>query len=268
MHIPKIVEIKRIIDETEMVKTFIFDWEVKDEKPGHFMMVWNFHDEKPMSLSIINPVNNEIGISIKKVGEFTEAVHQMEVGDELGLRGPLGCGFEIVGSKILAVGGGIGMAPIAAFVEDARSKGADVHVISAAKTKNELLFIERLERIGANVYACTDDGSYGFHGFAGELAEKLLKESDNNQYNMVVTCGPELMMKGIFDIVNKCNLQAQFSIERYMKCAIGLCGQCCVDDTGWRVCVEGPVFSKDDLKLISEFGKYKRDASGIKHLMP
>jgi dihydroorotate dehydrogenase electron transfer subunit len=73
------------------------------------------------------------------------------------------------------------------------------------------------------------------------------------------------MMKGIFEIAEKHKIAAQFSLERYMKCGIGLCGQCCVDDIGWRVCVEGPVFSIDDIRLISEFGNYKRDASGIKH---
>jgi dihydroorotate dehydrogenase electron transfer subunit len=73
------------------------------------------------------------------------------------------------------------------------------------------------------------------------------------------------MMKGIFEITDKLNIPAQFSLERYMKCGMGLCGQCCVDDMGWRVCVEGPVFWNDEVKLISEFGKYKRDAAGIKH---
>lgn len=265
MHVPKIVKIKRIIKETDTIKTFIFDWEIEDEKPGQFMMVWNFHDEKPMSLSIIDSVNDEIGISIKEVGEFTKAVHSMEIGDKLGLRGPYGRGFEIAGSEILAVGGGIGMAPISAFVEDALGRGVDVDVISAAATADELLFIDRLKKSGANVTATTDDGSYGFRGFATDAAEKFLEESD---YDMVVTCGPEMMMKRIFEMVDRFKVPAQFSLERWMKCAIGLCGQCCVDDTGWRVCVEGPVFWTDEVRLISEFGKYRRDASGMKQDIP
>jgi len=66
-------------------------------------------------------------------------------------------------------------------------------------------------------------------------------------------------------MVEKFKIPAQFSLERYMKCGMGLCGQCCVDDLGWRVCVEGPVFWTDELKMITEFGKYKRDSSGVKH---
>jgi dihydroorotate dehydrogenase electron transfer subunit len=265
MHVPKVVEIKRVIKETETVKTFIFDWEISNEVPGQFMMMWNFQDEKPMSISLIDPINDEIGISVKKVGEFTDAVHLLEAGDRIGLRGPYGRGFEIAGSRILAVGGGIGMAPICAFVEEASLRGVEVEVIIAATTRDELLFLDRLEKSGANLKFCTDDGSQGFCGFGSELAEELLPDWD---YDMVVSCGPEIMMKKLSEMAERFKIPAQFSLERYMKCGIGICGQCCVDDVGWRVCVEGPVFWNDELLLISEFGKYRRDASGIKNKIP
>lgn len=262
MNIPKIVEIKEIIKDTPTVKTFIFDWKVKNEVPGQFMMVWNFQDEKPMSLSLIDPLKDEIGISIRKVGQFTEEVHQMEVGDKIGLRGPYGRGFEIAGSRVLAVGGGIGMAPLAAFAEEASRRGVEVDVISAAATLDELLFLNRLDKSGAVLRPCTDDGTYGFCGFGTELAEEVLK---NGSYDMVVSCGPEVMMEKLADIVDKFEIPSQFSLERYMKCGVGLCGQCCVDDVGWRICVEGPVFWRDEVRLITEFGKYRRDAAGMKH---
>lgn len=262
MHVPKVIEIKRIIEETETIKTFIFDYDASNVKPGQFMMVWNFEDEKPMSISLIDPVNDEIGITIRNVGPFTKAVHSLKTGDKLGLRGPYGRGFEIVGSKILAVGGGVGMAPIFAFAHEARKMGVEVDVISAAVTKDELLFTKQLEDKDINSYPCTDDGSYGFCGFPTELMEQIIEDKD---YDMVVTCGPEVMMKGVFDIVDKLKIPAQFSMERYMKCGLGICGQCCVDDVGWRVCAEGPVFWTDEIRLITEFGKYKRDAAGIKH---
>jgi dihydroorotate dehydrogenase electron transfer subunit len=265
MHVPKIVGIKEIIQETENVKTFIFDWKIKDESAGQFMMLWNFEDEKPMSLSIINSGKNEIGITIKKIGNFTDAVHSLEIDDKVGLRGPYGRGFELSGLKILAIGGGVGMAPISTFVENARLNNREVDVIIAAKTKKDLLFVKKLKEIGANVSPATDDGSYGFRGFATDLAEKHLRESN---YDMVVTCGPEMMMKCVLRLVNNFKIPAQFSIERWIKCGVGLCGQCCVDNTGWRVCVEGPVFWSDELKKITEFGKYTRDASGIKCYIP
>jgi len=262
MHFQKTVAIKKIIEETETVKTFVFDFCPEEITPGQFLMVWNFKDEKPMSVSLIDREKKELGISIKNVGPFTRAVHSLKVGDKLGLRGPYGHGFELTGSKILAIGGGVGMAPVAAFVDDARSKGVEVDVVTAAATKDELLFMDKFKSKDISSYACTDDGSLGFCGFATEYVEEILKE---NHYDMIVTCGPEIMMKGIFEIAKKHNIEAQFSLERYMKCGIGLCGQCCVDDVGWRVCVEGPVFSIEQMELISEFGKYRRDASGIKH---
>jgi dihydroorotate dehydrogenase electron transfer subunit len=265
MHVPKVLEIKRIVKETPTVKTFIFDWKVEDEVPGQFMMVWNFKDEKPMSISIIDSVKDEIGISVRIVGKFTEALHSMRVGDKLGLRGPYGHGFQMKGSKILAVGGGIGMAPILAYTEEACRRGMKVDVVSAAATADELVFTERIEKSGAQLLTCTDDGSQGFCGFGTDLAEKALLKDD---YDMVVTCGPEVMMKKVFQLVDKFKVPAQFSLERYMKCGVGICGQCCVDDVGWRVCAEGPVFGTDEVRMISEFGKYRRDAFGVKHQIP
>lgn len=261
MHIPKIVEIKKIIKETETIKTFIFDWKISEEIPGQFMMLWNFNDEKPMSLSLIDPLNNEIGFSIRKVGEFTESVHQLGVGDLMGIRGPYGRGFEIAGSKILAVGGGIGMAPVAAFADEASRRGLKVDLVSAATTKDELIFMERLNKADTNYQPCTDDGSHGFCGFGTELAQELL---DKHDYDMCISCGPEVMMKKLAQLAEEYRIPGQFSLERYMKCGIGLCGQCCVDDVGWRICKEGPVFWGDELKLITEFGDYRRDAAGRK----
>lgn len=266
MHAPKVLEIKKIIEESQTVKTFIFDWDMgsseNNPQPGQFMMVWNFQDEKPMSISLIDPIEEEIAISIKKVGNFTHQIHELEEGDQLGLRGPYGRGFEIKGSNILAIGGGIGMAPIASFVSSAKMLGVNVDVVSASMTESELLFVDRMKKTGARVLTCTDDGTCGFQGFATDRVEGLLEASS---YDMAVTCGPELMMKGIFDIMEAHHIPTQFSMERYMKCAMGLCGQCCVDNEGWRVCVEGPVFWSHELKMITEFGKYHRDASGSRN---
>ena len=138
----------------------------------------------------------------------------------------------------------------------------DVDVIAAAVTKDELLFADSLEKSGAKVHFCTDDGSFGFKGFATDCLSDLLEDTT---YDYAFVCGPEIMMKGIFDILEASSIPAQYSLERYMKCALGVCGQCCVDSEGWRICVEGPVFENDKIKQITEFGKYRRDASGVKY---
>lgn len=262
---PKIVEIKEIIDETPTIKTFKFDWDMNSlgkPNPGEFVMIWNFKNEKPMSIAQIN--DNELAITVKNIGEFTSQLHDMEIGDKIGVRGSYGNGFNnsFEGKKILAIGGGVGMAPINAIVSDLIKKGNDVDVVAAAVTKDELLYAESLEKEGANIHHCTDDGSFGFKGFATDCTLELLKDSN---YDYAFVCGPEIMMKGIFDILEEASIPAQYSLERYMKCALGVCGQCCVDSEGWRICVEGPVFENEKINQITEFGKYRRDASGVKY---
>ena len=262
---PKIVEIKEIIDETPTIKTFKFDWDMETlgrPNPGEFVMVWNFKNEKPMSISQIN--DDEMAISVKNIGEFTSHLHDLAVGDKIGIRGSYGTGFNnsFEVKNIVAIGGGVGMAPINAIASDLIEKGNDVDVIAAAVTKDELLFADSLEKSGAKVHFCTDDGSFGFKGFATDCLSDLLEDTT---YDYAFVCGPEIMMKGIFDILEEASIPAQYSLERYMKCALGVCGQCCVDGEGWRICVEGPVFENEKIYKIEEFAKYRRDASGVKY---
>ena len=261
---PKIVKIKEIIDETPTIKTFKFDWDYETlgkPNPGEFVMVWNFRNEKPMSIAQIN--DNELAITVKNIGEFTSQLHELNVGDVIGVRGSYGNGFDnsFEGKDIIAIGGGVGMAPINAISSDLAVKN-NVSVISAAQTKDELLYGASLEKLGVNVHYCTDDGSFGFAGFATNCLSDLLEDST---YDYAFVCGPEIMMKGIFDILEASKIPAQYSLERYMKCALGVCGQCCVDSEGWRICVEGPVFENDKINQITEFAMYRRDASGVKY---
>ena len=261
---PKIVEIKEIIAETPTIKTFTFDWDFKTlgkPNPGEFLMIWNYHNEKPMSISQIN--DDELAVTVKNIGEFTSQLHDLRPGDEIGVRGSYGSGFntDFNGKRIIAVGGGVGMAPMNAITTHLAVNN-DVDVISAAQTGDELLFVDSLKSVGVSVYPCTDDGSFGFEGFATDCLRSLLEDVS---YDYAFVCGPEIMMKGIFDILEEAGIPGQYSLERYMKCAIGVCGQCCVDSEGWRICVEGPVFEEDKIRQITEFSKYRRDACGVKY---
>lgn len=264
--VPQIVEINEIIEETPTIKTFVFDWDMDKfgvPSPGEFVMVWNFHNEKPMSISLIDKENSRMAISVKNVGEFSSQLHDLKFGDKIGIRGSYGNGFsnDLTDKKVLAIGGGVGMAPINAIVSDLLKKGNAIDVVPAAVTKEELLFMESLEKSGAKIHPCTDDGSFGFEGFATDCTVSLLED---NSYDFAFVCGPEIMMKGIYEILEDAGISAEYSLERYMKCALGICGQCCVDNTGWRICVEGPVFKNEKIEEISEFGKYRRNAAGIK----
>ena len=214
-------------------------------------------------MSISNISDDELSISVKNIGEFTSQLHDLKVGDEIGVRGSYGNGFntDFEGKKLLVIGGGVGMAPVTALTHKLVENN-EVDVLVAATTKDELLFLEDLENVGANVHPCTDDGSFGFKGYASDCLNSLLEDST---YDYAFVCGPEIMMIGIFNILEDAGILADYSLERYMKCALGVCGQCCVDNTGWRICMEGPVFNSEKIRLIEEFGKYRRDASGVKY---
>jgi len=244
----KIVE---VIEEAPDIKTFIFDFKGK-AIPGQFVMVWLPDiDEKPMSLSYVK----KFGITVKRVGEFTEKLHELEEGDSIGFRGPYGRGFKIEGGKLLFVAGGIGIAPIAPLVEEATREGREATVVIGARTKNELIFIERMKATGAEVILATDDGSTGIKG---TVIDALMLRKEN--FDQCFACGPEKMLIKVLEYAKARKISTQLSLERYFKCGIGICGSCALDDKGLLVCRDGPVFY--DYELDGEFGKYKRDASG------
>jgi len=125
-----------------------------------------------------------------------------------------------------------------------------------ARTKADLACLSRVRAAGP-VHVSTDDGSEGFHGFVSDLAAKLLHEE---RFDMVLTCGPEVMMKKVVDAANARRVPVQASLERYMKCGIGICDACAFDDK--LVCYDGPVFGGEELAKSQDFGRWRRDISG------
>lgn len=252
-HIAKIVDTKK---ETKDIKTILFK-HPEIIIPGQFFMIWiPGVDEIPMSVSYIDKETK--GITFRDVGKATNALFNLKKGDKIGIRGPYGNGFKIEGKHILFVGGGTGVAMLSPAIEESLDKKIQVTAIIGFKTKSGIFFEERLKNKVIKLHVSTDDGSQGYKGFASDLANNLLKGQD---FTSVITCGPELMMKNLLDVCE--NIPFQASLERFMKCAIGICGQCCIGE-GIRVCKEGPVLDGTILKNIKEFGIYKRDAAGCK----
>ncbi len=200
-------------------------------------------------------------ISVAAVGEATNALHAMKAGDKVGLRGAYGTSFSYPSSKkkVVMVAGGYGMVPLAYLAQELRKKNIQVDLFIGARTKSELLFDKWMDEIGVIVHRATDDGSAGHKGFVTDPFKEFVSA---NKPDMVYVVGPEVMEKKIVDICYNLGIPFEVSLERYMKCGIGICGQCCVDPTGWRMCVEGPVLNHKQLKLITEFGVYHRTASG------
>jgi len=255
----RIREIIKINKENQYVKTIFFENKEKI-KPGQFFMVWIPNvDEIPMSVSYIK--NNINGITFRNVGYATNKLFNYKNGDKIGIRGPYGNGFKINSKKIIFIGGGTGLATLAPAIENAYKKKLNFKIIIGFKNKNELFFEKRFAKFENKIYISTNDGSRGFHGNASDLAKEIIKDEDFS----IITCGPEIMMKKLYELFSLHSFQA--SLERYMKCAVGICGQCCIGN-GLRVCLEGPVFNSKILKNIKDFGKFKRNQSGnIKYFL-
>ena len=256
--LPLNATITKITEESPSVRTFFFDFEFETMEPGQFVMVWvRGVDEVPMGLSKSN------SITVQKVGEATSKLFELKEGDSFGLRGPFGKGFTLPEAdekslKILIIAGGVGAVPLSPYAEAAHAAGSKVNTVLGARSAEDLLFEERFAKVG-EVYISTDNGSKGTKGFVTDVL-KGLKLSD---YDKIAVCGPEIMMSSVFRLLEERNVieKAEFSLHRYFKCGIGVCGACCIDKFGLRVCKDGPVFSGVQL-LDSELGKYTRDASG------
>lgn len=241
----KAYRITEIADEAKDVKTFFLDSHLK-AKPGQFVKVWiPGMNERPFSVSYSN------GITVKRIGGFTSALFDLQANDKLWIRGPYGNSFlDFAGNgKKYIIAGGIGAAPLGFLSEHLNNATA----LLGAKSKDELVFEKRFK----SVLVSTDDGSHGMKGFATDLLGNMEIESSAQFF----ICGPEKMMlsaaKKAMHHVKAENII--LSLERYMKCGVGLCGSC--EFSGLRVCTDGPVFSYDKL-LDSEFGRQKRDRTG------
>jgi dihydroorotate dehydrogenase electron transfer subunit len=179
-------------------------------------------------------------------------------GDLVGLRGPYGNGWDLSAKRVLAVGGGVGMAPIITAVEAIGDRNR-VDVAIGARNIGEIIFEERARAASDDVRITTDDGSYGLKGTVVSLADEMMKAKP---YDMVLGCGPEIMNRFLLKACNENNVPCQLSLERLMKCGAGLCGSCVID--GLRVCADGPVFTGDQVSRLTEFGKCKRDDAGLR----
>ncbi len=261
LHTPRTVKLDRIIDETPSIRSFWFsDTTLHHANPGQFDMVWvPGIDEVPMSVLAIH-AKSEAGVVIKKGGPVSTALWEKKVGDPFWVRGPYGHPFSVGHHhKLLVVGGGTGLVPLLSLLVHFR--GRDVTLITGARTSSELLFKDWLiadskEHQFKLIFA-TDDGTYGEKNQVPKVAEEILGKQ---RFDAIYTCGPEPMMKKIYDLATKMHCHIQVSLERVFKCGVGICAACVIGP--YLVCHDGPVFSEIELSGMPEFGHTRRDLSG------
>jgi sulfite reductase subunit B len=233
--------------------------------PGQFVQVAILGvGECPISVCSSPTRPGTFELCIRRVGEVTRHIHQLKESDVVGIRGPLGHGFdvgELHGKDILIVAGGLGMAPARSLVQyilDERGRFGDFHLLYGARSPDELLFsndvIHWRESPDVNFHVTVDRPDEQWRGRSG-VVTTLFSEVPklDPTKTMVVIIGPPVMFKFVvLEVLARRIHQKNIycSLERRMKCGVGKCGHCQANNV--YVCLEGPVFRYGQLKALRE----------------
>ena len=192
-------------------------------------------------ISVCDYESGVLTIIYKVVGRGTEVMADMTAGTKLSLLTGLGNGYNTqkAGDRPLLIGGGAGVPPMYRLCRELVAAGKRVSVILGFGAKDEVFYEEKFKALGADVYVTTVSGDYGIRGFVTDAMDKV-------DYTYFYTCGPEPMLKAVFQ---KSVSSGEFSFEERMGCGFGACMGCsCKTVTGnKRICKEGPVLAKEDI---------------------
>ncbi len=222
-------------------------------EPGQFVIVKMDEEGERIPLTICD-YDREAGtitIVFQTVGASTERMQYLNEGDAFqDFVGPLGCASELVEmdieelkkKNIVFIAGGVGTAPVYPQVKWLHEHGVDCDVIMGSRTKELLFFVEKMEKVAANLYVTTDDGSYGFHGMGTNQLQELVDQG--RTYDHCVAIGPMIMMKFVCLLTKKLGIPTIVSMNPIMVDGTGMCGACrlTVGDDVKFACVDGPEF--------------------------
>ncbi len=203
--------------------------------PGQFIMLYlPGFEEIPLSLT------SPSSVTVRAVGETTKALVEIEKGNVVGIRGAFGSTFSLTDSALL-IAGGIGIAPLKYLHDYLRRCGAEVKVIYGEKSSEDIIWMKEFE----NAVITTEDGSAGMKGTVLDA----LKGEDLERYSKIYACGSMEMLAALYRHFKKRGVlhKVEFSLEKYMRCGIGVCGSCVLEN-GLRVCTDGPVFPAPNLR--------------------
>jgi len=232
---------------------------LRTPKPGQFVMLWvPGVGEVPMSVADYE--GGILTMYITRRGRVTSHLHDhARVGIKLFVRGPYGRDFSpIERGRALLVGGGTGAAPLYFLAKRLRERGVECVAVLGFKSADHAILLSEMSKL-CRVEVATDNGSMGFSGPAHELAARLLNEE---LFHIVYACGPEPMIAAVLELARSSGVPLEASLERYMRCAVGVCGSCALEPLGLRVCRDGPVFSGEVLSQVEDLGRWWRDADG------
>lgn len=271
-YLPRNAVIKRMERLTEMETLFeleMMDGEPLVYEPGQFVEVSVFGvGEAPISISSPPTGRSSFELVVRKVGNVTNKLHEMKVGDVVGIRGPFGRGFDVEvlkGRNLIFVAGGIGMVPMRSligYVLDDRNRDGYglVTILYGSKTPQEVLFMDEIEEwkkkkevtVKLTVDTCPEGVCWdGCVGLVTSLFPQVRWRDVENTVAVVV--GPPVMYKFVIKCLHTMGVRDEniyVSLERRMKCGVGKCGHCQIN--GVYVCKEGPVFNYGEIKDLPE----------------
>lgn len=268
IYLPHPARIIRVIEENSQIKTFALaftDPRHHDSfayRPGQFMMVSvPGHGEAPISISSTPTRAGSFELSVRQAGALTTAMHALQPGDLLGLRGPYGKPFPLAslkGRDLLLVAGGIGLAPLRSVINfclDRREEYGAITLLYGSRSPQDVAFQADLKTWQeAEAMTClltVDTTGPGWQGNIGVVTTLLGRISPNLARTSALVCGPSLMIRFVLAELSRMGLKDDdiiTTLERHMKCGVGICRHCHMDQT--LVCVDGPVFSLAQLRTL------------------
>jgi NAD(P)H-flavin reductase len=226
-----------------------------DYQPGQFAFVSAFGvGEAPFGLASTRERTSVLEFAINRIGTVTAALHALEAGAVVGVRGPLGNAFpldQMRGKNIVVLGGGIGGAPLRPVIHtilDNRNEYGHLTILWAARTPSLLVFTDEYdvwrESPDTDLFLTVDEGDADWQGPVGLITELLDRVAPSPEESMAIVCGPPIMIKFVVLGLQKLGFadeQMIMTLEAKMKCGIGKCGRCNMGEK--FVCLHGPVFS-------------------------
>jgi ferredoxin--NADP+ reductase len=213
-------------------------------QPGQFVIVRRGEGAEriPLTIADADPAAGTIALVIQSVGKSTRELVVLEPGEAIAdIAGPLGHPTELISTgRALCIGGGVGTAVVHPIAQGLKSLGIPVLSIIGGRSKEWVIFEAELRRLG-DVQVCTDDGSYGRHGFVTDAAKDALAAGD---INIVYAVGPVPMMRAVVNLTKPLGVRTIVSLNPVMVDGTGMCGGCRVAVGGQTLfaCVDGPEF--------------------------
>ncbi|AKG53855.1 heterodisulfide reductase cytochrome reductase subunit [Dehalogenimonas sp. WBC-2] len=263
-HLANIVKTTSLSNREKLFEFKLKDGTALGHRPGQFVEVYVFGiGESPISLTSSPTRDHTFEVAVRNVGNVTGALHRLEEGSAVGIRGPFGNGFpleQMEGKDLLFIAGGIGIFPLRSLIQyvlDRREDYGKINLLFGSRSPSERVFADDMAQWAAapdvTLLETVDKGDETWTGNVGVITTLIPKIQFDPRRTVAVVVGPPIMYRFVINELKKRDVADDniiVSLERKMKCGVGKCGNCQIN--GVYVCQEGPVFSMTRLRTLRE----------------